>query len=79
MRVPETDPEFPVPSRQAAKRIALRARHFSASRSRFFGGAEVTSPSSNVLVAAATSTTARSNASVLDRDGFVEPLTFRTY
>src|SRR4051812_38567115 len=50
-----------------------------ASTSRSFGGAVVTRASSNRVEAAATSATARSNASALTRDGFVVPLILRTY
>ena len=41
--------------------------------------AVVTSDPSRRFVAAATSSTARANASSFARDGFEKPLTFRTY
>ena len=64
---------------QAAKRWTARARRFSASTSRFFGGAEVTRASRRFRVARVTSSTARSKASAFACDGLLEPLTLRTY
>ncbi len=50
-----------------------------ASTSRSFGGADVTSSFIRRIEISATASTARSNASALIRDGFVDPLIFRTY
>jgi len=61
------------------RRAALRARAFAASASRSFGGAFVTSSPSSRAEISATSSTARSNASALAREGFVKPLILRTY
>ena len=62
-----------------ANRAADRARRFSASTSRSFGGAFVTSSSRRSEVACATRSTARSNASAFALEGFVEPLILRMY
>jgi hypothetical protein len=43
------------------------------------GGALVTSSLSNRIETSATASTARWNASAFARDGFVDPLIFRTY
>src|SRR5918997_642425 len=65
--------------RHAVKRAAARSRDLAASTSRSFGGAEVTSWFSRRIEMSATSVTARSKASALTCDGFVQPLIFRTY
>jgi hypothetical protein len=62
----------------AANLASYFARRLAASSSRFFGGAFVTSVSSSFRVAAATSSTAISNASVFACDGLLEPLILRT-
>src|ERR687897_639740 len=54
-------------------------RALSASTSRSLGGAVVTSASRSRAVTSATSSTAVSNAAWFAADGFVMPLTFRTY
>src|SRR5699024_688402 len=64
---------------RVGKRLRLRARALSASTARSRGLAVVTSASSRRWVAAATSATARSTASVFAFDGFCIPLTLRTY
>src|SRR5664279_413487 len=61
------------------KRFSLRARALAASSSRSFGGAFVTRSSSRCLVMCAISATARSKVSWFVTDGFVAPLTLRTY
>src|SRR5207253_1381357 len=63
----------------AAKRSAARARLRSASTSRSRGAAVVTSEARSFAVDSATWSTARSKASSFARDGFVKPLTLRTY
>src|ERR687898_195756 len=60
-------------------RSADRARALAASTSRSLGGAVVTSASRSREVTSATSSTAVSNAAWFAADGFVMPLTFRTY
>ena len=62
-----------------AYRLTARPRLRSASTSRSFGGAFVTSASISPRVAVATSSTACSKAASFARDGFVKPLIFRTY
>ena len=57
-----------------AYRSRARARAFSASTSRFFGGAAVTRSSSRCRVMCAISWTARSKVSWFTCDGFVVPL-----
>jgi len=64
---------------RAAKRVAARARAFAASTSRSRGGAFVTSSASNSAEAVAILSTARSKAAALACEGFVKPLTLRTY
>lgn len=59
-------------------RFALRARAFSRSTSRSFGGAEVTSSASRCSVAWTICATARSSISALAREGLVIALTLRT-
>ena len=71
------------PAGRSAKRrrtaSAARARALAASTSRSLGGALVTSSPSRRADTAATSSTARSNASALACDGLVKPLILRTY
>src|SRR6185503_20132404 len=62
----------------ARKRATPFARALDASTSRSRGGAFVTSASSRARAARVTSSTARANASSLARDGFENPLSFRT-
>ena len=59
-------------------RFSCRCRPLTASSSRLFGGAFVTSWSSIRRVAWAISSIACSNAGVFAREGWVEPLTLRT-
>jgi hypothetical protein len=63
----------------AANRLAALARARSASTSRFFGAADVTSCSTKRFEAAVTSSTARAKAASFARDGYVKPLILRTY
>src|SRR5262249_23715326 len=63
---------------RGAYRSAARAFAFAASTSRSRGGADVVNESTSVRATAATSSTARVNASSLAFDGFVNPLIFRT-
>ena len=74
-------PQQPEPEQtgRAGKRSAARARLRAASISRSFGAAEVTSSSSSLSEAAATSSTARANGSSFACEGFVKPLILRTY
>jgi len=62
-----------------AKRFFARSRARSASTSRSFGAAVVTSESISLRVASATSSTAASKAASFACEGFVKPLTLRTY